>query len=112
MGFIEAVLHGLGFAEEWTKLIMMCINYVSYSVLINGEQCGFFGASHGIRQGDSLSPYLFLLCAEGLSHLFRKAEVSRSISSVAPSRGGPKISHLFFANDSLLFCQATLWQIV
>ena len=49
MGFIEVVLRGLGFAEEWTKLIMMCINSVSYSVLINGEQCGFFGASCGIR---------------------------------------------------------------
>jgi hypothetical protein len=109
MGFIEAVLHGLGFAEEWTKLIMMCINSVSYSVLINGEQCGFFGASRMVF--DKVTPYHHICscCAQKGSLIsFRKAELSRSISSVAPSRGGPKISHLFFADDSLLFCQATL----
>ena len=107
-GFIEAVLWGLGFAESWTKLIMMCINSVSYSVLINGEQCGFFSTSCGIRQGDSLSPYLFLLCAEGLSYLLRKTKLNNRITGVVASRGGPKISHLFFMDDSLLFCQATV----
>ncbi len=56
MGFIEFVLRGLGFAEEWTKLIMMYINSMSYSVLINGEQCGFFGASHGMVF-DKVTPY-------------------------------------------------------
>lgn len=86
----------LGFVEQWIKLIMMCINSVSYSVLINGEQCGFFSASRGIRQGDSLSPYLFLLCAESLSFLPRKAEMEQRVLGVAASRGGPRLTHLFF----------------
>ena len=106
--FVEEIMCMLGFAEAWIKLIMMCINTASYSVLINGEQCGFFQVSRGIRQGDSLSPYIFLLCAEGLSFLLKKAVRERRITGVAASRGGPKISHIFFAHDSLLFCQATL----
>jgi hypothetical protein len=67
--FVEEIMRRLGFADDWIKLIMMCISTASYSVLINGEQCGFFQASRGIHQRDSLSPYLFLLYAEGLSSL-------------------------------------------
>jgi hypothetical protein len=54
-----------------------------------------------------LSPYLFLLCFEGFSSLLRVASVERQIKGVAACRGGPIITHLFFADDSLLFCQAT-----
>jgi exonuclease III len=106
--FVEMVMRRLGFSIEWIRLIMMCISSVSYSVLINGKQYGHFGATRGIRQGDSLSPYLFLLCAEGLSSLLRIAHVERNIKGVQASRGGPVLTHLFFADDSLLFCQASL----
>jgi hypothetical protein len=106
--FIEAVMRRLGFAEEWIRLIMMCLSTVSYSVLLNGVQCGQFNASRGIRQGDSLSPYLFLICAEGLSSLLQRADMERKIKGVAASRGGPRLTHLFFADDSLLFCQASV----
>uniref|UniRef100_A0A2N9FYX5 Reverse transcriptase domain-containing protein n=1 Tax=Fagus sylvatica TaxID=28930 RepID=A0A2N9FYX5_FAGSY len=106
--FVEMVMRRLGFSIEWIRLIMMCISSVSYSVLINGKQYGHFGDTRGIRQGDSLSPYLFLLCAEGLSSLLRIAHVERNIKGVQASRGGPVLTHLFFADDSLLFCQASL----
>ena len=106
--FVEAIMRRLGFVEDWINLIMMCLKSVSYFVLINGEQHGYFKASRGIRQGDSLSPYLFLLCAEGLSFLLRKVVMEKKISGVAASREGPKLTHLFFADDSLLFCQATM----
>jgi hypothetical protein len=55
----------------------------------------YFSATRGIRQGDSLSPYLFLLCAEGLSHMLRKAEANGSIGGVAASRGG--LEYLIFS---------------
>ena len=60
-----------------------------------------------MRQEDPLSPYLFLFCAKGLNSLFQKAKNAGDLQGVSISRGGPKITHMFFANDSLLFCKAT-----
>uniref|UniRef100_A0A2N9I5D1 Reverse transcriptase domain-containing protein n=1 Tax=Fagus sylvatica TaxID=28930 RepID=A0A2N9I5D1_FAGSY len=71
------------------------------------EPHGNIHPSRGLRQGDPLSPYLFLLCAEGLHSLIKKAESSGDIQGVSLCRGGPKITHLFFADDSLLFIKAT-----
>jgi hypothetical protein len=97
----------IGFADQWVHLIMTCVRTVTYSVLINGQPHGQINPSRGIRQGDPLSPYLFLLCAEGLSNLLKKAETERSITGLAIARGGPRINHLFFADDSVLFCKAS-----
>jgi hypothetical protein len=61
-----------------------------------------------LRQGDPLSPYLFILCAEAFSSLIRKTEREGGITGVPISRGGTRIHHLFFADDSLLFCRASM----
>ena len=106
-GFLKRVMVRMGFARRWINLMMMCVRTTSYSVLFNGEPKGYIKPSRGIRQGDPLSPYLFLLCAEGLSALLQKAERDRKISGVSVCRGGPKISHLLFVDDSLLFCHAS-----
>ena len=72
-GFIEQVMKKLGFHESWICMIMRCINSVSYSVLINGVAYGNIIPLRGLCQGDPLSSYLFLLCADGLSSLISKA---------------------------------------
>ena len=88
------IIRKLGFNERWISLVLMCISTVSYSVLINGEAKGNIVPSRGLRQGDPISPYLFLLCAEGLSAMLRKEEELGNIQGISVCRGAPQISHL------------------
>ena len=71
--FVKAVMEKLGFSAKWMDLVMRCIISVSYSVLINGVACGNITPSHGLRQGDPLSPTLFLICTERLFALIHEA---------------------------------------
>lgn len=85
---------------------MECLTSISYSILINGSPQQFFKPSRGLRQGDPLSPYLFIICAETLSRLLLDAKARGCITSFPIDREHLTISHLFFMNDSLLFCKA------
>jgi hypothetical protein len=104
--FLETIMRRLGFNDKWVDLIMVCVRTVTYSVLINGVPHGLIKPTRGIRQGDPLSPYLFILCAEGLSSILHKAEREGRISGLAIATRGTKINNLFFADDNLLFCKA------
>jgi hypothetical protein len=108
--FLEEMMRSMGFRERWISLIMMCVTSVQYSVVVNGVPCGLISPSRGIRQGDPISPYLFLRCAETLSSLLTQANKEGRLSGVPTSRRGLKISHLFFTDDSLLFCRSTITQ--
>jgi hypothetical protein len=105
---LEAILIKLGFARRWVDLLMVCVRTLTYSILINGQPHGRILPSRGIRQGDPLSPYFFILCAEGLSTLLRGAEQDGRITGLPITRGGTRINHLFFADDSLLFCRSSI----
>ena len=106
--FLEKILLKVGFQDSWVALIMECIRTVSYSILVNGEPKGFISPSRGLRQGDPLSPYLFLFCAEWLNAIFRKVAMEGEIEGFSLYRNGPKLTHLFFADDCLIFCRSTL----
>jgi hypothetical protein len=81
---------------------------VSYSVLINGVPYENILPSRGLRQGDPSSSYVLLIVAEGLSSLLSRAALDNRLTGVPISVGGYRLSHLFFADDSLLFCRATV----
>ena len=105
--FLKDVMVKMGFNDKWIALIMECITSVTYSFLVNGEPHGHITPTRGIRQGDPLSLYLFLLCTEGLHKLIQAATNDGDIKAVSICQNGPKLTHLLFADDSLLFCGAT-----
>ncbi|KAK3210856.1 hypothetical protein Dsin_015562 [Dipteronia sinensis] len=73
--FLEGMMGKLGFSSRWTGLLMRCVSSVTYSILINGEVSGNITPTRGLRQGDPLSLFLLLICAEGLTSLIQKAQV-------------------------------------
>ena len=103
--FLEKIMLRIGFPEQWVNLAMLTVRTASYSIIINGEPCGYVSPSRGTKQGDPLSPYLFLFCAEGFSSLLRKATETHHLKGLTSCQGGVRISHLF-ADDSLLFSEA------
>jgi len=89
---------------------MMCIEAVEYSMLVNGKVTSQIIPVRGLRQGDSLSPYLFIIYVEGLSALIRKAEVRDQINGIKICNKAPIISHLLFADDCFLFFRVNVDQ--
>ena len=102
---MEAVMRRMGFDEKWIRLMMIGITTVSYSILINGEPTSVIVPTRGIRRGDPLSPFLFLLCTEGLNGLIPQVANRGDIKGYALSRNSKRLTHLLFADDSLLFLQ-------
>lgn len=97
----------LGFADKWVSLFMRSMTSVNYSFCLNHSSFGKLYLQRGLRQGDPLSPYLFVPCAPGLSYIFSKAVERRLIRGVKVANSCPVISHLFFADDSLIFFKVT-----
>lgn len=109
--FIEQTLHIIGLDNKLIRIIVNCISTTSLRVLWNGEGTETFRPSRGVRQGDPLSPYIFVLCMERLSFLIKDACVMKKWKPLRFSSRGPFISHLFFADDLILFAEASFDQM-
>ncbi|GAA0164961.1 hypothetical protein LIER_20479 [Lithospermum erythrorhizon] len=96
----------LGFCRVFVDWLMCPVSTVSYSFLINRTPKGFLRPARGIRQRDPLSPYLFLLCVEGLASMLRAAEERKALSGIRISKESPSISHILFADDTMIFGRA------
>ena len=104
--FIMASLRALAIPENYIMLIKECLSTASFSVSVNGVSGGFFKSSKGIRQGDPLSPYLFVLAMECLSRLLLSRYEAGTIG-YHPRTEDLKISHLMFADDVMIFFNGT-----
>ena len=110
-----ALLKRMGFGMRWCRWIRTCISTVQFSVLFNGSPADFFGSSRGLRQGDPLSPMLFLVMMEVFSKMMKRAEGADLLLGFrADGRRdeGVFVSHLLFADDTILFCDANEEQIL
>ena len=104
--FLSAIMHKMGFAPEFIKLIMLCVSTVSYKFSHDGMNIGPIIPSRGLRHGDPLSSYLFIICVEGLSSLIHHHETAGLLHGVRIARGAPSLTYLFFADDCFLFFKA------
>ncbi len=104
--FFIYLLERCGFPLKWRRWISYCISTVRFSILINGSLEGFFGSSSGLRQGYSLSPLLFVIVMEALSRMIIKVVEGGLLSSIqvgARDHNMVHVSHLLFADDTLIF---------
>lgn len=104
-GFLEKVFHAMGFPESLVLLIGNYVSTVSYQILINGQPSNSFAPERGLRKGDSLSPYLFITCADILLGLIKKEAKEERIHGIKVARNAPVLTHLFFADDYLMFAR-------
>lgn len=103
--FIKLVLQKFGFHPVWISWLMECISTISYSYLINETPRGKVKPQRGIRQGDPLSPYIFILYSEILSGLCKRAQEEGNLQGIKIARGSPRFNHLLFADDTMFFCK-------
>ncbi|GKV11739.1 hypothetical protein SLEP1_g22962 [Rubroshorea leprosula] len=104
--FLDYMMSHMGFCDIWRKWIKECLSSSTVSVLVNGSATKEFKVSKGLRQGDPLSPFLFLIVAEGLNGIINSAVSKSLFNGVQVGSSNVTISHLQFADDTILFGEA------
>jgi len=104
--FIYYMLRRLGFYDRWIQWIKGCLESASVSVLVNRSPTREFFPRKGLRQGDPLAPFLFLIVVEGLAGVTRVAKEKKLIDSLEVGKDKVKVNMLQYADDTLFFCEA------
>lgn len=107
-GFIRIILEKMGFPTRFINYVMNCITSVSYSINFNGSAQGLIKSKREARQGDPLSPYIFILCAEVLSTNLGVLEKNGELKGLKIARKSPPILHLMYADDLLITCSGDM----
>ncbi|KAL9677306.1 hypothetical protein QQ045_005534 [Rhodiola kirilowii] len=110
--FLEKMLLCQGFDDVWVSRVMHCVRSVSYRVKVNGKYSKLIVSKRGLRQGDPISPYLFISCQEWLSLKLNKEQESKRLEGISLARGIPRINYLFFADDCLLILKANFFSLL
>nr|XP_027102979.1 uncharacterized protein LOC113724256 [Coffea arabica] len=97
------VMRRFGFGEQWLDMVWRLISSCHFSVLVNGKPCGFFRLSRGLRQGDPLSPALFIIAAEVLSRSLNELPGESRFAPFFVTRECPPFTHLAYADDVIIF---------
>ncbi|XP_019155176.1 PREDICTED: uncharacterized protein LOC109152048 [Ipomoea nil] len=109
--FLTSVMRRLGFSEVWIDMVFRAVSNVWYSVIVNGVKEGFFTSTRGLRQGDPLSPTLFVITAEVLSVYLARVYDGTAVPRFTQPPGTPHIHHLAYADDVIIFSTARLGAI-
>jgi hypothetical protein len=107
-GFLEYMLRRFGFVGKWIDWIKACVFAGNLSVLVNGSPTPEINIQRGLKQGDPLAPFLFLLVAEGFAGLMRSAVEKCLFDGFGVGSGGCKVSHLQYADDTICIGEATM----
>ncbi|CAN1820450.1 LINE-1 retrotransposable element ORF2 protein [Linum perenne] len=105
---LENILRTKGFESIWCDWIMECVRTVKFSILVNGVPTEQFTPTRGIRQGDPISPFLFIILSNSLSILINKKGESGAIKGVKLNPRCPTLTHVLFADDTILFGEASV----
>ncbi|CAL1399697.1 unnamed protein product [Linum trigynum] len=106
--FLFHIMESMGFCTQWMKWIKACVTTVRFSVLLNGNEYGYFQPQRGIRQGDPLSPLLFAIYTEAFAAMISQAVSISTLHDLKVHMSAPPLSHLFYADDSYLFLRASV----
>jgi hypothetical protein len=113
--FLIYLLRRCGFSSKWRQWILFCLSTARFSIIVNGSPCDFFESTRGLHQGDSLSPMPFVIVMEALSRMMNKAIEGcylYGFSMDGLDRNSILVSHLLFADNTLIFCDANPSQLL
>jgi len=106
------MMERLGFCKRWIQWIRECLESATVSVLVNGSPSKEFKTSRGLRQGDPMAPFLFLIVAQGLAGLVKQATRKKLLSGIKVGGKEVEINLLQFADDTLFVCESKVQNIM